>query len=351
MARTGAGGSMPRYLIHIGLHKTGTTYLQHGFTRLRPALAARGILYPFKWGNGAHGHHELPPALGLPDDASLPAVFEEFNRSDTHTILLSSETFSYSGETEVRRLHSLLAGAPATIVFYCRRWSELIPSSWREYVKHGSLDTLAEYVLRCLGDPSASPIVNFRHILDRYAAVFGLESIRIVSYNGVLGAGEDLLTHFCRNFLAWPDPPPVDIGRVNVSLDTVDTEIIRTLNALEWNRAREAHRVLAEQYLMAKAGLPVRWVVEQSMQFVVNRLRIDDAAPALAQLNADIARHYQSALVPPFPAEGLFEPRTEDVPYIRADYLLADGVMEVLRTMQATLLRRMDSTETDIKSS
>jgi hypothetical protein len=342
---------MPRYLIHIGPHKTGTTYLQHGFTRLRPALAARGILYPFKWGNGAYGHHELPPALGLPEDGSLPAAFDEFNRSGAHTILLSSETFSYSGEAEVRRLHSLLAGAPATIVFYCRRWSELIPSSWREYVKHGSLDTLVEYVLRCLGDPSASPIVNFRYILDRYAAVFGPESIKIASYNSILEADEDLLSHFCHNFLSWPAPPPIEPGRVNVSLDIVDTEIIRTLNALEWNRARDARRVLAEQYLRAKADLPARWIVEKSMQFVVNGLRIDDAAPALAQLNAGIARRYLSALVPPFPAAGLFEPRSENVPYIRADYLLAEGVMEVLRTMQATLLRRMDSTETDIKCS
>ena len=330
---------MPRYVIHIGPHKTGTTYLQHAFTRLRPALASRGILYPHRWGNGEHGHHDLPPVLARPDDESLPAAFEQLNRSDAHTVLLSSETFSYSSDAEVRRLHTLLAGQPATVVFYGRRWSELLPSCWRESVKHGSLVTMPEYVLMCLGDPTASPIVNFCHILDRYATVFGSGAIRMASYNGTLEAGEDLVTHFCRNFLSWPDPPPTGLGRVNPSLDMVDSEIIRTLNTLEWTRARDARQLLHKRYVSAKAELPVRWIVEKSMQFVVNTLRIDDASPALAQLHSAIAGRYRSALVPPFPAGGLFEPRIADLTYVRPDYLLAEGVMEVMRTMQATLSR------------
>jgi len=331
---------VPRYLIHIGPHKTGTTYLQHAFTRLRPELAARGILYPPQWGSGEHGQHGLRAALSQPDTNALPAAFEQFNRSGADTVLLSSEDFTYAGDAEVRCLHTLMAGQPAIVVFYCRRWSELIPSCWRESIKHGSLSSLPEYVLACLANPTTSPIVNFRHVLDRYAAVFGRESIRLVSYNGVLEAGEDLLTHFCRNFLSWPDPPPTDLGRVNISLDMVDSEIIRTLNSLGWTQSRDGFPLLQESYIAAKADLPVRWIIEKSMQFVVNTLRIDDAAPALVRLHDDIVRHYGTALVPPYPAGGLFEPASANVTYIRPDYLLAEGVLDVVRTMHAMLLRR-----------
>ena len=66
-------------------------------------------------------------------------------------------------------------------------------------------------------------------------------------------------------------------------------------------------------------------------------VRIDDAAPALAHLHRTIAERYNSALVSPFPAAGLFEPRIADVTYVRPDYLLAEGVMDVMRTIQATL--------------
>ena len=330
---------MPRYLVHIGPHKTGTTYLQHAFTRLRPLLEVRGTLYPHRWGSGEHGHHELRAALAQPDTDGLATAFEAFNRSRADTVLLSSEDLTYATDAEVRRLHSLMAGQSTTVVFYCRRWSELIPSCWRESVKHGSLSTLPEYVLECLGNPTASPIVDFRHILDRFAAVFGPGSIRLVSYNGILEAGEDLLTHFCRSFLSWPDPPPNELGRVNVSLDMVDSEMIRTLNTLGWIQFRDGFPLLQEKYLAAKAELPVRWIIEKSMQFVVNTLRIDDAAPALALLHDDIVKRYRTALRPPFPARRLFEPSSATVTYIRPDYLLAEGVMDVVRTMHATLLR------------
>ena len=328
---------MPRYLIHIGPHKTGTTYLQHAFTRLRPELAERGVIYPEQWG-GRHGHHALAMAIeGC--DASLPAAFEAFHRPDVQTVLLSSETLAFASDADVGRLHALLGGEPAILVFYCRRWSELIPSSWHEIVKHGSLITMPEFVLGCLSDPPASSLVNFAHVLDRYAKVFGASALRVVSYNGVLEAGQDLFTHFCRNFLSWPHPPPAGLGRVNVSLEMVDSEIIRSLNVLEWTRAREGYQRLYRYYMAAKAELPVGWVVEQSMQYVVDKIRINDASPALAQLHAGIVSRYDTALVPPHPPLGLFEPRAAEVNYIKTDYLFVDGVMEVLRGMQDSLLR------------
>jgi hypothetical protein len=330
--------NVPRYLIHIGPHKTGTTYLQHAFSQLRSELAARGVLYPDTWGN-MHGHHRLVEAVASGSGASLRAAFDQLSRSGADTILLSSETFAYSSDSEVAQLRALLAGDPATVVFYCRRWSELIPSHWREAVKHGSLTTLPEFTLSCLGDPVASEVVNFEHVLSRYASAFGPGALRVVSYNSILEAGMDLLTHFCRHFLNWPNPPPTNLGRVNESLDMVDSEIIRALNALEWTRAREKRQRLYEPFLTERADLPVRWLVEKSMQYTVDSIRIDDAAASLARLHASLAERYKTALVPPFPVSSLFKPRCADVNYVRTDYLFADGVMDTLRDMQMKLLR------------
>jgi hypothetical protein len=328
---------LPTYLIHIGPHKTGTTYLQRSFDQLRPALAARGICYPDYWGS-SDGRHRLVEQLWSGGERLAKAEFDRLNRGGSNTILLSSETLSYLSDDDVRRLHRLLDGAPATVVFYCRRWSELIPSSWREMVKHGSLMTLPEFVLSCLSDPAASTMVNFGLVLSRFAAVFGVGNLRIASYNGVLEAGEDLLTHFCRCFLGWPDVPPSGFGEVNVSLDMVDSEIIRALNALEWIRAREGRLRLYHRFMTAREGLPVRWLVEQSMQYVVDCVRINDAAPGLAQVHAGIVERYRPVLVAPLPKGALFEPRSSEVLYIRPDYLMAEGVMETLRGMQTTLL-------------
>jgi hypothetical protein len=333
---------VPQYLIHIGPFQTGTTYLQHAFTQLRPQLAARGINYPGAWG-GPHGHHTLAAALADDDDASPVEGFAALNRSAADTIILSSEEFSKMGDAAVRRLHALLGGAPATVVFYCRRWSELIPSLWREAVKHGSLTTFPEYLVSCLADPLSAEELNFDHVLTRYASVFGPRALRLVSYNGVLEAQMDLLTHFCQHFLNWPNPPPTGLDRVNESLDMVDTEIIRALNALEWTRAREERERLHKPFLEQKSGLPVRLLVEKSMQYLVNSIRINDAAPGLARLHAGLIERYRAALVPPFPVAGLFKPRASDVSYIRQDYLFAEGALDTLRAMQAKLLQRVQA--------
>jgi hypothetical protein len=125
---------------------------------------------------------------------------------------------------------------------------------------------------------------------------------------------------------------------VNESLDMVDSEVIRALNALHWARTREAGSQLYHRYLAAKPTLPVRWLIDHAMQFTVNAIRINDAALGLAQLHADLIQRYCHALVPPFPNGGLFTPGTAGVEYIRSDYLLMPGVMDKLSGMLDTLL-------------
>lgn len=331
---------MPRFLIHIGPHKTGTTYLQHGFARLGETMLSRGIIYPEIWGSFA-GHHSLAADIMSGSLQSLPEAFDQLRQCPAEIILLSSETFAYFGDAEIRQLHSLIDGEPVTIVFYARRWSELIPSCWQEIVKHGSIRTLPEFALSCLANPWTSPIVNFDLVLAKYRAVFGAASIRLVSYNAVLDAGEDLLSHFCRLFLGWPDLPDFDTERVNVSHNVAETEIVRALNALEWTRAREGQQLLYHRYARARAALPLDWLIQQ-MNYEADAILIDDATSALAQLHGQLFEQYRSALVPPNHATDLFRPRARPVTHIRTDYLMTAWVMETLRAVQAKLLAMPD---------
>ena len=326
---------MPRYVIHVGPHRTGTTYLQHAFTQLRPVLAARGVHYPDDWGS-QHGHFGLTQRLDK-HDPSLDAVFDRLNASGHGTILLSTETFAFLGDAGIARLHNLVRDNPAIIVFYARRWSELVPSTWHENVKHGARLDLPEFAARFLLEPEAVSQVNFALVLDRYAAAFGRDSLRLVSYSNLVDSGTDLFAHFCRSFLAWPDPPASGIGRINESMDMVDCEIVRALNALEANRAGEHGDRLFKRYMAAKGELPTYWLVGQSMRFTVDNVRINDASPGLARLHAIIARRFRPAQVPPFTDGMLFTPRAIETPYVRLDYLTRPGILEMLRVMQHRL--------------
>lgn len=328
------------YVVHIGPHKTGTTYLQHAFTAMRPALLARGIGYPEAWGS-IHGHHVLTERLIQGDDAVLRGQFEWLEGDPgIHTVLLSSETLTYLDDGQVARLKTILGHNPVTVIFYFRRWSEVVPSNWRQVLKGGASASLEGFAASCMGDPTAHAIVNFALVLDRYARVFGKEAIRVASYSAVVDSGEDLLVHFCRNFLEWPDPPPNSLGLVNESLGMVDCEVMRTLNALESIRGGTPGIWLYFRYLAHKKALPIDDIVERSMQYSVETVRMDDKA--LAQLHAEIARRYRYAMVLPTPGGMLFEPHTAAVDFIKSDYLLRPGILDAMREIHARLLATDD---------
>lgn len=327
---------MGRFLIHIGPHKTGTTYLQHAFTAMRPALLSRGICYPEDWGS-IHGHHVLTEQLQRQEKPALRRALDLL-AARFDTVLLSSETFSLLADHEVADFREVLGGHPATIVFYLRRASELIPSTWRENVKAGAQQTLPGFVAECLGVPAVSSLANGALVLDRYSKCFGSPAMRVASYSAVVDSGEDLLVHFCRNFLDWPDPPPNQLGQVNASLEMVDTEILRGLNALEWQRSGNGGVRLFHRYMALKPTLPIADLVQGPMLPMMRRLRIDDGAPSLAQLRYCIAEAYRHALVPPCPGGQLMEPRITETHYVHSDYLLRPGATDFLRAIHERLL-------------
>ena len=51
------GYDVTEYIIHIGPHKTGSTYLQDSFCKLRDVLAQKA--YPKLWQTISTGHHAL----------------------------------------------------------------------------------------------------------------------------------------------------------------------------------------------------------------------------------------------------------------------------------------------------
>ena len=143
---------MPDFVIHVGPHKTGTTYLQLSFKANRPALQQRGILYPAVWDYTAGNPSHLPLAQKLKagDRDGLAQDFATLLASGAKQVLISAEDLSNLEIPALQLLQSLVAGSAVKIVFYVRRWSELLPSSWQESIKQGQCWTLPEYMLLSL---------------------------------------------------------------------------------------------------------------------------------------------------------------------------------------------------------
>ncbi len=78
-----------RLIVHAGLHKTGSTYLQHIMNDNHRALLAQGVYYEQQPGYPAH--HFAAWDLLRGDDAALGRMVAAARGHGCHTVILSSE--------------------------------------------------------------------------------------------------------------------------------------------------------------------------------------------------------------------------------------------------------------------
>jgi hypothetical protein len=219
-------------IVHVGPHKTGTTYLQRRLVADRDLLLRRlGVVYPRTGQDVLFGHHSLAPlfrkaAEGSPELGRLKA---ELNAGGVG--LLSSEGFSKLKRRHLTGVREYFHEFDVRAVAYLRVRSELLLSYWSESVKHGNGQGFPEFLAEVLAAPDASPLVNQAMLLDRLAAVLGKSNLQVLIYR----RGVDLYTEFIERVIGSASFASESRGLnepVNASLPMYATECLRFLNHL-----------------------------------------------------------------------------------------------------------------------
>ncbi len=340
---------MPRYLIHVGPHKTGTTYLQLRFDAARERLRQTGVAYPSEWSSaaGEPSHRKLVVGLREARIAQLRSQFEAIERDDPAHVLISAEGISHLEQSALELLNALIHGQPVTVMFYCRRWSELLPSLWQERVKHGHNETFPEFFSINAGDPLKSIVMNFARRLDIYAKVFGRENIRLVSYSNLCDAGIDLAEHFFDSFLPRhrsliDDLPDLPVARPNQSLPPLDIEVIRALNAFNARSGMPLSSALRDWYI-ANAGRFDLADLFAAIQANAATLPFSDASSSTQLLQDTLSATYGDLMVQPSQPGCLFAPGAAEVVFFRQRYLTNRVARETLDKVYAAFRREIHS--------
>jgi hypothetical protein len=330
---------LTRFILHIGPHKTGTTYIQHTLDALRDVLLKRGVCVPSIW-NAAPGvpsHHRLVRAIRNRDLTLIQDQVREIVAQRHRYVVISCEGLSTFTPDQVAQLQQLLGSAAIQVVHYVRRWPERLPSAWQEHVRQGHATTFPEFIVRqTMGyDGFSRPDTA---ILDSYSTVFGADQIKIVSYSYLVDNDLDIARHFLASFLDLPDIELPDVGRLNQSLSILDTELIRALNAIRTPRGDEWSTAMWDWYLTHKEGLVPDSVLD-AMRASVGSICLDETTPPLVLLSRDVLTRYASSLVPPWDKNTLHELRAVDVPFVRQHYLLEPAVPKILRDIFEMYIR------------
>ena len=323
---------MPEFVIHIGPHKTGTTYLQLHFRAMRAGLEQRGIVFPEFWELAPGNPSQLPLTQQLRSGKAdlLRPRFAELLAGGAERILLSSEDLSNLEVPALELLSTLISGNKVQIVFYLRRWSELVPSSWQEGMKHGQFRTLPEFILSHIQQPQTSRLLNFELKLSRFAGVFGTDSIKLVSYSELRDRNIDLFKHFAATFLAWPDAHVRrKLTSPNSSRAPEYAELLRAVNAMTAQRGGTPDAALRRRLDMNRNALDLEPLFA-AMRNHQRTVHFNDSGTALRDLHRTLVQANIAKVVEPKRNKVLFRPRSANLAYINGDYQLEPGVVPAL---------------------
>lgn len=142
--------------IHVGIEKTGSTYLRSVICRNEKFLRTSGISY-VRAGRESGHHYWLAKALGykykpitvddIKERKAIEAIKIEISNSHTEKLLLSSEHFDFNlGAENSTRLIDLFEGRKVHVILVLRNQIDYSQSLYLEHLKWKGLHTYAEFM-------------------------------------------------------------------------------------------------------------------------------------------------------------------------------------------------------------
>jgi hypothetical protein len=227
-------------LLHVGVHKTGTTAVQSALADARADLAARGITYP---GASTFQHRAVLAGAGR-TFGWQEAQREDISRAEwdtlvaqaTGTAVISSEFFDDLEVDTARRMVSDLGGSTRVrVVITLRPIGAILPSAWQQRLKTGYGSTYGHFLKQVFADELSTRGRKFwyRHDqvaqVQRWAGIVGADRVNVVvipegdrtaifaAFEGLLGLPE--------GFLAGRN-----VATQNRSMTAAEAELVRQIN-------------------------------------------------------------------------------------------------------------------------
>ncbi|MBZ5737296.1 hypothetical protein [Nocardioides mangrovi] len=236
-----------RLFLHVGMPKSGSTYLQAILANNREALKQHGFIYPYVQQEGMF--HAAVEMTGDPEQWGLTAeqvegTFDHLLRRGRRMdldVVISHENFGTARTKQIKKIAARLTDFEPHVVLTVRDPVRMMAARWQERVKNGfaeSFDEFAASVLEGLPtDPAEAGFWrghNLAWLLDHWERVAPPERIHVV-VTPSRGGEPDLLWHRFADALGFP-PDVVDLSRVsrrNESLGAPQVAFLReVLDAL-----------------------------------------------------------------------------------------------------------------------
>lgn len=293
--------------LHLGLPKTGTTYLQSVLWANKAHLLEQGLLLP---GETSRTHMQASVVVrehpGLPNRA--PEARDSWDRLVTEvnawpgTALISHEFFGAASREQAHQALTRLAPAEVHLIITARDVLTVLTSYWQEFVKHGFLNGLDDFPPAGeTYDEWSWSTVDLRSVVERWGAAVKPDRVHVLVLAPPQAPRETLLHEFCA--LLGIDPTTLDTeqAREYGSLGVVEAELLRRtsphLTAFTSARDRGVwiRSYLAQEKLVPRGGERFLPSVERVAAL---RERARDCVEFLRDSGVDVVGDLDRLLVP-----------------------------------------------------
>ena len=230
-----------RVLIHIGVPKSGTTFLQTTMWRNRAELRSQGLLYP---GRGRLDHyHASREVRGVgrkrmgPHAGAWDGLVERLQAWEGDG-LISHEFFSMASRRQARAAVAALAPAEVHVVLTARDYQRQLPAVWQEGLKMSSEESFDDFMHRMLavdGATQGSPVrgawgwrsQDLPEVLGRWSAAVPRSRVHLVTVPPASAPRDLLWRRWCE--LIGIDSSELDLrgSSPNESLGAAQAALLR----------------------------------------------------------------------------------------------------------------------------
>lgn len=230
-------------VLHIGVHKTGTTAVQTALANSRDILGTWNVRYPGR----LMAHREVASSvmerpLGWRTDGAKPPKSGLWSQTvaEAHdfrgTTVISSEFFAESSVEVVDRIVGDVGADRLEVVVTLRNLGRILPSAWQQNLKSGFETPYLPWIRRMLfqdDDATRNTIFWRRHrhdeLVERWVAAVGAERVTVVVVDDRVREG---IFHHFEDLLDLPRDTLFDRrGEVsNRSMTLAEAAFLRRLN-------------------------------------------------------------------------------------------------------------------------
>jgi len=229
-----------RLYLHIGLQKTGTSYVQGIWDASAPALAAQGLDLALESRREAYWLMlDVRDRFRPQDPAAARAVLRDLprrlDRLPGDRALITEESLSPADDAQVRRLLAACGDREVHVLVSARDLARQVPSVWQQEIQSGGHRTFERYLERLRStEGTDAPIwwqKDLSAVLDRWTRHVSPSRVHVVTVPPSGGPRDLLLRRYCDVLGLDVDSLDLsDVGRGNRGLRLEQAEVMRRVN-------------------------------------------------------------------------------------------------------------------------